>query len=283
MNEFLAWLMMGMIEGVTDILPVSSTGHMSLARQILDLDFFNLSLAAGLHGGSLIAVTLFFRQELQILWRAFIGSLKILAAWITRRTPELRFSPETTIPYLYGLSLVPVAIEGWKFRPIAQGIFAHDYFPLLFLVVNGVIILITTWFVKGERTVQELHWYEFLVVGIIHGLAVVPGISRLGLVLCMGLWYRLKWQEAVKLTFILSVPVVIGAVAMEIGEILRYMAGDLALMLAFLAGNLLAFTGSWLGLRLLTSRLLERKRLALFGYYCVMLGTFSTLYLQFWK
>jgi undecaprenyl-diphosphatase len=283
MEEFLIWLMMGLVEGLTDIFPISSTAHLSLAREILSVSHFDLSLAAGLHSGSLIAITAFFLKEMGTLWNSWKDSLKSLRGWIGGQRNSLDLSPDTVTPYLYGLSLIPVAVEGLTLRNVAQDIFTHKYQPLLFLILNGIIILITALFAQGERTIKELGWSEFFFIGMIQGLAVVPGISRLGLVLCTGLWCRLKWQEAVKLTFVLSIPVVIGALLVEFRNITFLIAGESRLLFVFSAGTCSAFLGSWLGLKLLTSRLLERRKLALFGYYCVMLGSFSALYLYFWK
>jgi len=283
MIEFLNWLLLGLVQGVTDIFPISSTGHLALLRQLLGAQSFGLPLAAGLHSGSLIAIAMFFRKELVIIWKNLLESLAHIGDWILGKSTSLFLSAENRLPYLYGLSLVPVAIEGLTLNHFAEEAFSQRYLPTILLMFNGVIILITALVVRGERTIKELKWTEFLLIGAIQGVAVLPGISRLGLVLCTGLWRRLKWQEALKLTFILSIPVVIGALAVEVRSILFAVEGNPKLIVAFLAGSLLACLGSWFSLKLLTSRLLERRKLALFGYYCLMLGSFSTLYLYFWK
>jgi undecaprenyl-diphosphatase len=283
MDGFLVWLLMGLVQGLTDIFPISSTAHLALLRQLLNAQSFDLPLAAGLHSGSLLAIGIFFRKELGGLWKEFVKSLAQMGGWITGKNAGSFLSAENMTPFLYGLSLIPVALEGLTLRLIAQETFSHRYLPLIFLMLNGVIILVTALIVRGERTVKELRWNEFLLIGLIQGLAVLPGISRLGLVLCAGLWRRLKWQEALKLTFLLSLPVVLGALVLESGNILSMIEGDPKLIATFLAGSLLSCLGSWFSLKLLTSRLLERRKLALFGYYCLMLGSFSSLYLYFWK
>ena len=282
MGEFLIWLVMGLVEGLTNVFPISSTAHLSLLGRLLRVQPFDLPLVAGLHGGSLIAITVFFHTEFENLWKAFVESIKYGWAWISRRQKSFALPFETMTPYLYGSSLLPVAIEGWLLRPYAEETFGHEYLPLIFLIINGAIILLTAWFVKGERTIREVRWWEFLTIGMIQGLAVMPGISRLGLVLCAGLAFRLKWQEALKFTFIVSVPVVVGAIAVEFGNILFSLENNPNLIFVFLVGNLFAYFGSWFSLKLLTSKLLERRKLALFGYYCLMLGSFSSLYFYFW-
>jgi undecaprenyl-diphosphatase len=283
MGELPIWLLLGLIQGLTDIFPISSTGHLAIFRQVLNAMSFNLSLAAGLHSGSLIAIALFFRQELKELWKDLLRSLQVIRRQNTNINRALIDSPENLTPYLLVLSLIPVAVEGLIFRQTAQTVFNHKTLPVFLLFLNGAFILFTTLFARGERTIKELTWKEFLCIGLIQGIAVLPGISRLGLVLCTGLLQRLKWQEAIKLTFILSIPVVIGALTVETGNILDTLQNNPTLIASFLVGNLIAGLGSWYSLRILTSKLLERSKLALFGYYCLMLSTFSFTYLYFWN
>lgn len=283
MGDFLTLLVLGLVQGLTDIFPVSSTAHLALLRQLLDVQTFDLSLAAGLHSGSLIAIAYFLRKDVAVLLMNFFLSLRHIRRRVAGGRSFPYLSAQMLLPYLYGLSLVPVAVEGLTLRQIAQDIFGQDMLPLFLMVLNGFIILTTTLVAKGERTIKELRTLEFLAIGIIQGVAVLPGISRLGLVLCTGLLFRLKWQEALKLTFILSIPVVIGALFVEFPSIWSTLASSPELILPFLLASLLAFLGSWFSLKLLTSQLLERRKMALFGYYCLMLGFFSSVYIQFWK
>lgn len=283
MGEKITMLVLGLVQGLADIFPVSSTAHLALFRQILQARSFDLSLAAGLHGGSLIAIVVFFRRDLALLWMNFARSLERMGSRFTGRGNGPLLSTDNLTPYLYGLSLIPVAIEGLSLRDAARNIFDQDLVPMLLLILNGGMILFTTLLARGERTIKELKAHEFLLIGVIQGAAVLPGISRLGIVLCTGLLLRLKWQEVLKLTFILSIPVVIGALIVEGSMIFSTLQSRPDTIAAFLGGNLLAGLGSWYGLQILTSRLLERRKLALFGYYCLMLGMFASAYLYFWQ
>lgn len=277
MGEKLTLLLLGLIQGLTDIFPISSTGHLAILHQVLNIPSFNLSLAAGLHSGSLVTITIFFQKELKELWKNLLDSFKIV---LTKRSS---LSAEKIIPYLYAISLIPVALEGLALRGKAQFVFDQKLLPVLLLIVNGGFILVIALITHGERTIKELTWKDFLLIGMIQGLAVLPGISRLGLVLGTSLFYRLKWQEALKFTFILSIPVVMGALIVETGSIIQTLQNDPTLTVSFLGGSLFAGLGSWYSLNILTSELLERRKLALFGYYCLLLGSFSFTYLFFWK
>lgn len=283
MGERLALLMLGLVQGLTDIFPVSSTGHLAIFTQVLNIRILNLSVVAGLHSGSLIAIVIFYKKELGVLWRDFLGSLQSIRWNVSSKANRAVLSAENLTPYLYASSLLPVATIGLIFRETARLIFSQEMLPVLLLSLNGGIILITSLVANGERAIKELTLKEFLVIGAVQGIAVLPGISRLGLALCTGLLFRLKWQDALKLTFILSIPVVIGALMIEIGNILITIQNSPGLITAFLGGCVLAGIGSWFSLNILTSKLLERKKMTLFGIYCLMLSIFSLSYLYFWK
>lgn len=274
-------LVLGLLQGLTEVFPISSTGHLAVFRQIFNLPAFNLALAAGLHGGSLVAIGIYFRKEIGDQLRNFQVSL---VGWlkISRQASRPFQTSEHAVPYLLALSLIPVAIEGLVLRPLAEGIFDQQNLVLFLLIVNGGIILLTAFNTHGERTIKELKWNEYLLIGLVQGVAVLPGISRLGIVLCTSLWLRLKWQEALKLTFILAIPVLGGALIVEAKDIIQA-AAEIPNAYAFLmTGVLLSAISSWLGLRLLTSRWLERRKVSFFGYYCMMFGAYGLLYLHFW-
>jgi undecaprenyl-diphosphatase len=276
-------LVMGIVQGLAQVLPISSTGHLAVLRQLFNIETFNLSMATGLHIGSLVSISLFFRKDIIALWQDFRDSWVRINDWLHGVENSFLRQKELILPYLIGLSLVPVAIEGLIFQNLAQWIFAHKYLPLLLIIMNGAIILVTARKSRGERSLKELTWKEFLFIGMIQGLAVLPGISRLGLVLCTGLWRRLKWQEAIKLTFVLAIPVVIGALLIEGQNIIQSLETNFHLCLFFLAGIILALVSSWYGLTFLTSRILERRKFVFFGYYCLSFGIYSSIYLFFWQ
>lgn len=283
MGEKITMLILGLVQGVADVFPVSSTAHVALFRQILQAHSFDLSLAAGLHTGSLLAIIIFFGKDLMLLWMNFTDSLRRIGNRLASKDNSLHLLADHIMPYLYGLSLIPVAIEGLSLRDAAEGAFDQNIAPILLLIINGIMILLTALLAHGERTIKELNLREFLLIGVIQGVAVLPGISRLGVVLCAGLLLHLKWQEALKMTFLLSVPVVIGALMVQWGDIALALQSQPYLTASFIGGNLFAGIGSWFGMKILNSRLLERRKLAFFGYYCLMLGMFSFTYLYFWK
>lgn len=282
LKQFLSFIFLGFVQGLTEVLPISSSGHVALAQKLLALDTLTLASAAALHGGSLIAVALWFRRDLFALWRSFQTSwsfLKIPRQLFLSRPNEYR------VPYFIILSLIPVAIEGMWLKPLADRLFiAQANWVPVFLFFNGLIILATAWCTQGEKRLDELTWKEYLLIGIIQGIAVLPGISRLGLTLCAGLWRGLNWYEALRLTFILALPTITGAIALQLPELLQQLALNLPELfipqfIGLLFSVVIVAITSLVGLRKLTGSLLERRTLDFFGYYCCIMGAFAFTYI----
>ncbi len=281
-TSFFYFIVLGIVQGLTEVLPISSSGHLALAQKLLNVDMLTLTSAAALHGGSLLAIAWWFRHDLRALGRSFWASRPY---WKNPSQLFLSRPNEYRVPYFIALSLIPVAIEGIWLKPEADSLFLEhaNWVPLL-LVLNGFIILATAWLTQGEKRLDELTLKEYLLIGFIQGLAVLPGISRLGLTLCAGLWCGLNWYEALRLTFILAVPTIIGAVILQLPTLWEgVMANPLTFVtpkiFALLISSVVVTITSLFGLYTLTSGLLERRTLYFFGYYCCLLGIFAFTYM----
>jgi undecaprenyl-diphosphatase len=241
----------------------------------------NLALAVALHSGSIMAVLYWFRDDIVWLWHNF-------CAWLVQR---LTIGPKQVkrgissnnsfIVRNFFLSLIPTAVLGSLLKPFVKDVFENPSWATFFLVINGFIILAAAHWTHGEHTLQELTWKEFLLIGFIQGLGVLPGVSRLGITLCAGLFLHLNWYEALRLTFMLAIPVIAGSILFEI------ITGDVALMITGVPGGFIGMafsifvvvTMSWFALKLLMRSWLERRTLVFFGHYCWMVGLFGLIYM----
>jgi len=275
-------ILFGILQGFTEVFPVSSSGHLSLASQILKYHNLDLKLAVALHIGSLIAITLYFHKDITTLWLNFHRSLPALLRWMQGNVSPFALAGEQRLSYYMVLSLMPVMFEGWFLERIAAQVFEHPYWASLFLMINAGLLLITARITHGERTLKELSLRDFLLIGSLQGLAVLPGISRLGIVICTGLWLSLNWQEAIRLAYLISIPVIAGSMLLEGNGILRLLQSNPNLATSLFMAMGFAAIFSFLGMKFLTSRYLERRKLAFFGSYCFMVGMASLIYLYFW-
>lgn len=286
--QVVAVLLLGALQGFGEVLPVSSSGHQAIVSEILSLDSYTLALATALHAGSLLAIVIWFRYDLWALWRTFRCSWSKPGFWslgsLTSPDAQLR---EYYVPYYMAISLVPTALLGLWLKGYAQAFFLNGVWVLPLLFLNGLAILATASWTRGEKTLGMLGVGDYVLIGLIHGLAVIPGISRLGAVLCAGLWCKLNWYEAVRLSFVLAIPVIAGGILVQFGELVQQVSqlvatfGIFRTTLGLGLGFMAAFVTSWFGLKILMSHgLLGRRNLVFYGAYCCMLGIFAFLYLS---
>jgi undecaprenyl-diphosphatase len=281
MDTIFVLIFFGILQGCTEVFPISSSGHLALGRQFLNYQDLSLGVAAGLHLGSLIAIVIYFYQDLVYLWSGFKGSFVGLRSWIKGGTnPFVLIGEQNTVYYII-LALIPVSLEGLLLKNLVGQLFENAKWVSVFLMTNAMLLTVTAWNAHGERTLKELGLSDFLWIGFMHAIALLPGISRLGVVICVGLWRKLNWQEALKLAFILSIPVVAGSVILEGKDLLEFIMHKNAALPFFLAIGFAALF-SYLGLKFLTSRYLERRKLTFFGSYCFMIGLTSLIYLELW-
>ena len=278
MNEYLYLFILSLIQGLAEVLPISSSGHLVLINEIFSLSEMNLTFAIALHVGSFIAILLWFRHDILWLWHSLLAPSKMAA--LTLEQLSILQQKRQLTAYYFLLSLLPVAILGAMLRPFAETVFESPIWAAIFLIVNGIIILATAHGTHGDRVLQELTWKEFLLVGLVQSLAVLPGISRLGITLCIGLFLHLSWYEALRLSFILAIPVIVGSAILEfttgVGGIVANLPGG---PLNLLLGVFTVVIISWLALKMLMRSWLERRTLVFFGHYCWMWGCFSLIYM----
>jgi undecaprenyl-diphosphatase len=275
---------MSVIQGITEIMPISSSGHLALAAALTPTNFYNaLAIITILHSGSVIAILYWYQHEITSLLKNFFASLRLLNPFRRGSSPApFEWSADLFHPYLIALGLLPSAIIAYLLRGIAEHIVTdYRYYSLLF-ILNGLVILVTAFRTRGERTLSELEWQDFIFIGIAQGFAVLPGISRLGITLCAGLWKRLNWYEAVRLAFLYAIPIIFGGIFIEFSDAFtRLSALSPLLLITFLFGLVIVFFLSVASLSLLTRTIgLERRMLFFFGEYCLLLGIFSGVYFQ---
>lgn len=190
-------------------------------------------------------------------------------------------SGEQNLLYLMTFSVVPVMIGAWSLKDVSSQLFERGQWVALFLLINAVLLRLMTLQPRGERTLKELGLRDFLIISLVLGLTMVPGISRLGILICAGLWLGMNVQEAFKLAFLQLIPVLVGSLLLHGAAILALLKGNPQLLAALIPAMALAAAISFIGLRFFTSPTMDRQKLAFFSSYCLMIGLTSFIYLQF--
>jgi len=240
----------GLVQGLTEFLPISSSGHLVLVPALLGMDEPDLGTSALLHFGTLLAVVAYYRHDLARLVRI-------------RSDREAR-----TILMLLAIGTVPAAIVGLTLDGPIEIVLEEPWIVAIALVVTGVVLTFGLLIPAGTRTLADGRPGDALVVGLAQAFALVPGISRSGMTITAGLAQGLERVQAARYAFLLAVPSIAGAALLE-GIELADRGGFRA---ELVVGMAVAAVTGYAAIAFLI-RLLARFGLAPYAGYCILFGT----------
>lgn len=275
--DFVWITLLGAVQGATEFLPVSSSGHLAVGQLMLfggqaDGGFAGrpLLLEVLLHLATLLAVVAVLRREVALAIRGVGRAL--LALFRGRLGRAAAVDDGVNLALSLAAGLVPTAVIGFLLREPAAVVSGSPLGLGLTFLACACLLVASRWWPGGTR---RLDWRTGLLIGIVQGVAVLPGISRSGVTIATALALGLDRDEAVRFSFLLSVPAIVGAAALEL-DIEALTAGEHGL--AFAAGALVAFAVG-LGALLLLIRLVRSGRLWVFSPYVAAIAVFSLFFL----
>jgi undecaprenyl-diphosphatase len=256
----LAAVIWGLVQGLTEFLPISSSGHLVVVPEVLDamgLDISQPSLAvtAVLHLGTLIAVLVYFRDDVNSVLRM-------------RRRPEGR-----KIAFLVAVGTIP-ALVGLPLEDGIESIQENVTYVGIALIATGVILIIGQRLARGVRGLIEGRIPDAVIVGVAQAFALIPGISRSGATIAAGNGRWFQPVEAARFSFLLGIPTIAGAGLVSLPEV--FAEGEFGLELA--VGLVVAAVSGYLAIALLL-RALRRVGLVPFAIYCFIVGGLTVLFL----
>jgi undecaprenyl-diphosphatase len=240
----------GLIQGLTEFLPVSSSGHLVLLPALLGIDEPELATSALLHVGTLVAVIGFYRRDIAAL------------------VSDPLSGTSKRIWTLLLIGTIPAGLVGLTLDGPIEIIFSEPAFVAIALIVTGLVLTLSLLFEPGERTLEEGRPADAIVIGLAQALALIPGISRSGTTITAGLVQGLSRLEAARYAFLLGVPAIAGAGLLQGIELVDKGGFEASL----LVGMAVAAVTGYLAIGVLV-RLLARSGLAPFAIYCVGFGT----------
>lgn len=254
---------LGLVQGLTEFLPVSSSGHLVLARQLLNVSNPEmLSFDVYVHFGTLISVCIIFRND--------IGHI-VMSFWDAARTQAWKAAYDTNEYVRLGAAIivasVPAAIIGLKYHDQIAEAFRDPKLVSVNLVITGLFLFLTRFpkAVEGKR----IGIISGFIIGIAQSVAILPGISRSGSTIGTALFLRLSPSLAARFSFLLSVPVIAGAALLESRTVVRQ--GMEMGFVPFIVGLLAAALMGYFSIKLLL-RIIERGRFSWFAFYCFVIG-----------
>jgi undecaprenyl-diphosphatase len=267
--ELLEAVFLGIVQGLTEFLPVSSSGHLLLSQYFLGMDQerFGLSFDAAIHTGTVLAVVWFFRGDLLGMARAFLRSLP---------RPDLS-DPEVRMAYLILVATVPAALIGFLFEDFFATQVRSPWVVVFNLVFVGVLFLVAESVGRKTESASKLGPVGAFGVGLAQAAALVPGVSRSGATITCGLFLGVRREEAARFSFLMSVPVTAAAAGLSLAEAAgEGLDGHEAAM--FLAGAVSSAVVGYLAIRFLL-RFLANHTLRVFAYYRFALAAVVALVL----
>ena len=264
---------LGLIQGVSEFLPISSSGHLSIAGQLMGMDpeaSNLLSFNILLHVATLAAVFIVFWNDIWEMIKAFFGMLGDLFSGKGLRLKEFTYRRliimliAGTIPAVFAALFLGDIIENPELWQIG-----------IFLIITAILLFLSEKLAGGNISLEEMSVKRAFCVGCFQGLGTLPGISRSGSTIVGGLFSRLEKGTAVRFSFLLSIPAILGALVLD----LKDMVGATAQTLSFMpvaVGMITAAISGYFSIRFLL-RLVEKSKLSYFSYYCIAAGIFAII------
>lgn len=253
--------LLGLLQGVTEFLPISSSGHLVLLPWLLGWPHPGLAFDTLVHWGTAVAVVGYF-------WRDWVALLQ--GIWWAARNRSLA-DPRARLAALILVGTVPAALIGWLLEGFFEQVFARPVTVAGFLMVTAGFLTIAEMTARKEgRTTLHLTWTGGLLIGLAQAVAILPGLSRSGATIAAGMGCGLKREEAAHFSFLLATPVILGAGLLQIADLLQanlLMAQTPALAVGFLAALI-----SGLACIHFLLRYLRHRRLYPFALYCAGIG-----------
>jgi undecaprenyl-diphosphatase len=214
MDTLLAAVIMGIVQGLTEFLPVSSSGHLIIVPYLLGIkDPFitSLEFSVILHIGTLIALLLYFRADWLRLVPAFVAAV---------RERSLAGDPDRRLAVLLAIATVPAAIIGFLFHDL-EDVIREVGLVAAMLVVGGGILWLAERTGARQKLALDLSFRQALAIGAAQALALIPGISRSGISISAGLFAGLQREEAARFSFLMATPITAAAAAYEVLKVVR--------------------------------------------------------------
>lgn len=266
MNLFYA-ILLGLLQGATEFLPVSSSAHLALAEHFLGFQEAGLTFDVALHLGTLVAILAYFHAD-----------FRLMAQGLLAKAESGEVAGRKILGYIT-LATVPGVVAGLLLEKAAETTFRAPGQIAAVLAGAGVILLLAERCGRRERNFAALTLTDALVIGLSQALAIVPGVSRSGITISAGLFRGLERRAAARFSFLLSAPIIFGAGLHHIPKIIHQgLAGDL--FLEYLLGFGAAALSGYLVIALLMRFLLTRT-FAIFAYYRFLLAGVVVLALLF--
>ena len=260
-------LILGLLQGLTEFLPVSSSGHLEIGQALLGTSGEeNLTFAIVVHAATVLSTLVILWKEVAQLFRG------------TFTTPK--WNEDKNYVAMILVSMIPVFVVGMFFKEQVEGLFGSGLLVVgICLCVTAVLLYFSEWLSKRRAGIgHEVGYKDAIIIGLAQAVAVLPGLSRSGTTIATGLLCGVKKESVTKFSFLMVLIPILGEAFLELLDVLsgEVVAGSLGIM-PLLVGFVAAFISGCLACRFMIN-IVRRQKLIYFAIYCLCAGVFSIVY-----
>ena len=273
-------IILGLVQGIAEFLPISSSGHLSILQNLFGMEtaeqghlFFDVLL----HLGTLVSVCLYYKQDISAMFREVFGIFRPRRGVQISQEETARSMPTRRLILMIIISTLPLLIV-LPIRKHIEPLYGLTGFIGLALIVTGLMLFVSDKMQQGSKTENNMTVLDALLIGVCQSVAVIPGLSRSGTTITAGMATGLDREFAVKYSFFISLPAILGANLLGIADALRQNL-DLKLIPIYLLSTLIAGVVGYLSIGVV--RMLTRRgKFGFFAFYCWIIGA-TTIALSF--
>ncbi len=259
MDGLLKAILLGVVQGLTEFLPISSSGHLVILTHFLKFEEGGLTFDVFLHLGTLFSIFLLFRKE---LWQMISGPIYALMG---RATEEHKYYLKWDLYVI--IATIPAGVVGLLFEDQIESVFSSVVFAFFFLFITG-LMMASIPFIKQKN--KEINGPISLLMGFAQAFAILPGISRSGSTIFTGILTGGEREKVARFSFIMSIPAVAGAVVLKVGDLLQNPPTSSEIT-NLLLGMFFSFVFGSLAILWLLD-FVKKGKIQWFGYYCLLLS-----------
>ena len=264
MIEFLKMILMGIIQGTSEFLPISSSGHLAVLERVLGFEEPGLFIAQMLHFGTFLSVLFVFRKDVLNLIKEFINLIVNLF-----KKDRKKINGDQKIALYIIVASIPTAIIGVAFKDTFESFYSNMKFISFMFLITAVLLYFTDYF-SGTKNIYDVNIFGPIGIGMVQGLAILPGISRSGSTIFAATSIDIKKSEAAKFSFLLSLPATFGAFILGIRDMVK--AGESAsFSIPLIVGVVVSFVVGVLSLKFLLD-LINKNKLKYFSAYLLIIA-----------
>jgi undecaprenyl-diphosphatase len=262
---FIDAIILGLLQGLTEFLPVSSSGHLVLGQQVLGvLHGDNITFEVFVHFGTLFSILAVFYKD---VWQIFVSLLRGI-----RRPGSvgtlIKDDEHFRLAFLIIFASIPAAIIGLAFKPYVERAFTDVNLVGVMLMVTGLVLFLTR--MTNPKPDKMVGWWTALLIGIAQAFAVLPGISRAGMTISAGLFAGVARNQAARFSFLLALPAIFGATLLETVEVVGETI-EKDFLVVLIIGTIAAFISGYLAIKTIFV-VLKKDKFSYFAFYCLLIG-----------